>query len=175
MNQVRRSKEAVPTQTILVMRGLVVGVLGIVACPTACLGIDVASVLLLQPQSRANFGSEDLDILIASGIGVLLLVLMGIGSVRTIRHALLRRELEAQGVTTQGHVVDRWRAWFSLRVPYRAWRYIAYEYADGHTAKQLIPIGIYEHTQIGTPVTVCYLADDPSISQVELVDDKKVP
>ena len=175
MNQVRRSKEAVPTQTILAIRGLVVGVVGIVACPIACLGIDVASMALLQPQAFANF-EEAPSILIASSMGVFMLVLMGIVGVRTIRHALQHRELKAQGVTTQGHVVDRWgMSCFSFRIPRRFWRCIAYEYADGYTAKQLIPLGIYQHAQIGTPVTIRYLPHDPSISQVELVDDKRVP
>jgi hypothetical protein len=129
--------------------------------------------LLLNPQWRANLGSENFDILAASIMGVLLLVPMGIVGVHTIKHALLRKELKAQGVTTQGRVVDQWRtSCFSFRIPHRFWRYIAYEYADGYTAKQLIPPGINQHAQIGTPVTVRYLPHDPSISQVELVDDK---
>lgn len=86
-----------------------VGVLGIVVCPLACLGTNRASTLLLHPQLLADL-AEALDILIASSIGVLLLVLMGIGGVRTIKHALLHRELKDQGVTTQRHVVvDQWR------------------------------------------------------------------
>jgi hypothetical protein len=175
MDQVRHSKEAVPTQALLVIRGIVAVFLGIIACPLARLGIDVASMALLQPQAFANFENAP-SILIASSISVPMLVGMGVIGVRTIRHALLYRELKTQGVTTQGRVVDRWRmSSFSFRIPRRFWRYVAYEYADGHTAKQLIPIGIYEHTQAGTPVTVRYLPHDPSVSQVELVDGKKVP
>jgi uncharacterized integral membrane protein len=175
MNQIRRSKEAVPTQVILVLRGIAVGVLGIIACPLVCLGTNIASSLLLYPQWRADL-AEDLDILIASIMGVLLLIPMGVVAVRTIKHALLYRELKAQGITTQGRVVDQWRtSCFSFRIPHRFWRYIAYEYADGYTAKQLLPPGIYQHAQIGTLVTVRHLPHDPSISQVELVDDKKVP
>jgi hypothetical protein len=175
MDQVRRSKEAVPTQAILVMRGLMVGVLGIIACPLARLGIEITSMLLLRQQSLADF-EEAPGILIASSMSVPLLIIMGNVSVRTIRHALLHRELKAQGVTIQGRVVDRWRvSCFSFRQPRRFWRYIAYEYADGHTARQLIPLGIFRRTQIGTPVTVRYLPHDPSISQVEFVDDKRVP
>jgi hypothetical protein len=132
-------------------------------------------MLLLRPQSLANF-EEAPGILIASSISVPMLVIMGIVTVRTIRHALLYRELKAQGTTAQGHVVDQWRtSCFSFRIPHRFWRYIAYEYADGYTAKQPIPPGIDQHAQIGTPVTVRYLPRDPSISQVELVDDKRVP
>ncbi|MBN1976066.1 MAG: hypothetical protein JW918_01590, partial [Anaerolineae bacterium] len=139
--------------------------------------IDVASMALLQPQAFANF-EEAPGILIASSMSVPMLVFMAILGVRTVKHALLYRELKDQGVTTQGHVVDRWGVWFTISRPRRFWRYIAYEYTDGYTAyaaKQMIPIGLYKHTQVGTPVTVRYLPHDPSISQVELVDDKKVP
>jgi hypothetical protein len=178
MDQVRHSKEAVPTRALLVIRGIVAVFLGIIACPLARLGIGVASMALLQPQAFANF-EEAPGILIASSMSVPMLVGMGVIGVRTIKHALLYRDLKTQGITTQGHVVDQWRmSYFSFRIPRRFWRYIAYEYADGYTtytAKQMIPIGIYQHTQIGTPVTVRYLPHDPSISQVELVDDKRVP
>ena len=172
MDQIWRSKEAVPTQSMLVIRGIAVGLLGIIACPLACLGINLASTLLLQPQLLADF-EEAPGILIASSMSVPMFVLMGIVGVRIVKHTLLQRELKAQGVTTQGHVVgQRGTSWFSFRRPRRYWRYIAYEYADGYTAKQMIPLEIYKHTQIGMPVAVRYLPHDPSISQVELVDDK---
>ena len=171
-DRIRSSKEAVPTQSMLVLPGVLIGFLSIMACMLARLGINLG-LLLLQPQhTLASLGPTGLSILIASSLSVPMLMLAGVGSVRTLRHLQQHRELKTQGVTTQGYIVDRWKAWFSFYRPYRFWRYIVYGYADGHTAKQPIPLRLYKHAQIGTPVTVRYLEHDPSISRVELVDDK---
>ena len=58
MDQVRHSKEAVPTQALLVIRGIVAVFLGIIACPLARLGIDVASMALSDRKQykRAHVG-----------------------------------------------------------------------------------------------------------------------
>lgn len=176
MDQVRRSKKAVPTLSSLITSGVVAGFLLSIACPLSPMGISGASTWLLQtPHSLASLATEENNLMLVGCMGIFMLILGGIMGVRTISGIIRYRELKAHGVTTQGRIVDQWIAWFDFSAGRRLRRYMAYEYGDGHTAKQPLPLWGHKYAQIGTPVTVRYLPRDPSISHVELVDDKRVP
>jgi hypothetical protein len=177
-NNIRRSKKAVSTLSFLVMRGVIAGFSLGFAGLLVPLGIGMVSILLSQPQrSLTNIKSEEVNLLLAGCAGVFMLILGVIATVRTIKDAILHKELREHGVTTRGHIVDQWIAWFDFSAGKRLRRYIAYEYSDeysnSYVIKQPIPLGGDRYAQIGTPVTVRYLPRDPSISQVEIVDDKR--
>jgi hypothetical protein len=172
-SKIRPSKKAVPTLSSLISSGFVAGLLLSIACPLSPLGIGRVSVWLLRtPHSLTSLATEESGLMLVGCMGILMLILGGITGARTITGIIRYRELKAHGVTTQGRIVDQWIAWFDFSAGRRLRRYMAYEYGDGYTAKQPLPLWRHEYAQIGTPVTVRYLPRDPSISHVECIDDK---